>query len=525
MPEIRPGLVRFATIVGLAALTLGLGSGRPGRLTYHEAFVAQAAREMIAGGDVLVPTIAGRPWLEKPPLAIWLVALVGRSVGCVDECVARVPSAVGGGAAGPGGGGTGRAAVRAGGRGARRAGPGDDGLDGLAGEAGRGRHAPGLPGRRGRSWRSTGCGKSAGPGAAWRWAFFVGLGLMSLAKGIGFGAVLVGAVDRPGPGVGPRPGDAPAAVVAPGVVPGGGSGAGLAGPGGGAAPVGGGALDACTSTDRLAARSEHFAGGPWWQYGPAVLWQVLPWTPLALVGAWRSMGRAVRDRGGRRSPALGLGGRAGGPAVDGDGQARPLRDPRPAAVVDLGGPGPVAAGRPAPGAGLGARPAPEVRGGRVRGPGAGLRLGFAVLGPRLDRRGVEWAFYEDGGPEPAPGEPLALLYDDWDRAPYPTPFGPVPHDLAVRLYLPRPPRLLATGGRGAAPPIPPPAPSPFAVIARERDLPALRRIGRVETVAHGPTLRARASRVDDRAFFLFRVNPGRLATEDTGGHGEENERK
>ena len=34
-----------------------------------------------------------------------------------------------------------------------------------------------------------------------------------------------------------------------------------------------------------------------------------------------------------------------------------------------------------------------------------------------------------------PGEPLALLYDDWDRAPYPTPFGPVPHDLAVRLHL------------------------------------------------------------------------------------------
>ncbi len=42
----------------------GLGSLR---LTYHEAHVAQAAREMIAAGDWLVPILDGRPWLEKPP--------------------------------------------------------------------------------------------------------------------------------------------------------------------------------------------------------------------------------------------------------------------------------------------------------------------------------------------------------------------------------------------------------------------------------------------------------------------------
>src|SRR5262249_14650227 len=51
-------------------------------------------------------------------------------------------------------------------------------------------------------------------------------------------------------------------------------------------------------TDRLAARPAHFAGGPWWQYGPPVLVQVLPWAPLAVWGGWPSLVRAVRQRGG-----------------------------------------------------------------------------------------------------------------------------------------------------------------------------------------------------------------------------------
>ena len=61
-------------------------------------------------------------------------------------------------------------------------------------------------------------------------------------------------------------------------------------------------------------------------------------------------------------------------------------------------------------------------------------LGFWLAGPWLDRRGVESAFYESTGRQLPSGESLALLYDDWDRDPYPTPFGAIPHDLAVRLY-------------------------------------------------------------------------------------------
>src|SRR3954453_5399310 len=85
MPETRLGAARLASIVGLSALSMGIGLGSSGRLTYHEGFVAPAAREMIASGWVLVPTIDGQPWLEKPPLAFWLAAVAGRLAGEVTE--------------------------------------------------------------------------------------------------------------------------------------------------------------------------------------------------------------------------------------------------------------------------------------------------------------------------------------------------------------------------------------------------------------------------------------------------------
>ena len=70
----------------------GLGGWE--RLSYHEAFVAQGAREMLDSGTWAYPTIGGRPWLEKPPLPWWLVAAAGRVAGGVDEAVARFPSAI-----------------------------------------------------------------------------------------------------------------------------------------------------------------------------------------------------------------------------------------------------------------------------------------------------------------------------------------------------------------------------------------------------------------------------------------------
>ena len=128
-------------------------------------------------------------------------------------------------------------------------------------------------------------------------------------------------------------------------------------------------------------------------------------------------------------------------------------------------------------------------------------MAHLAIVPRLDDRGREWSWYAEAAGHLRPGEPLVLLYDwdgpdPWDRLPYPTPFGPVPHDLAVRLfYLDRPASWRNGPDRLAEPP-------PFAVVARERDLPALRRLGAVEEVCRGPDHRW------DRAFALFRVAVG-----------------
>jgi len=128
-------------------------------------------------------------------------------------------------------------------------------------------------------------------------------------------------------------------------------------------------------------------------------------------------------------------------------------------------------------------------------------LGLWLLGPWFDRRGVEWAFYEAAGRQIPAAMPLTLLYDDWDRNPYESPFGRIPHDLAVRLfYLSRsacwqigPGSLLAHEETEGA---------PFAVIGRDRDLPSLKQLGLVEIVARGPSLRR------DRTYSLFRVSRG-----------------
>ena len=307
-----------------------------------------------------------------------------------------------------------------------------------------------------------------------------------------------------GPGLGPRPGDARRLRSSRGLVLA--AAVALAWPilVVVAAPVGPGPLDAARRRPpgraaralRGRARGGSTAPPCSGRPCPGPRW---PWSGPG--GRWP--GPSGRPRR-RRPPALGLGGRAGGPALAGDGQERPLRDPRASPLVDLGGPGPGAARRPARRRRGWTPERLRRRGvGRLRGPRPGLRPGLRRARPlaRPPRA--------SSGPSTRPprrilrpGEPLVLLYDDWDRNPYPTPFGPVPHDLAVRLYyLDRP-----ACWRSASTPWPPTAGSgyarPFAVIGRDRDLPGLRRLGRVETVARGPATRF------DRTFALFRITPG-----------------
>jgi hypothetical protein len=136
-------------------------------------------------------------------------------------------------------------------------------------------------------------------------------------------------------------------------------------------------------------------------------------------------------------------------------------------------------------------------------------LGFWVVAPWLDRRGIEWAFYERLGRQLPAGEPIVMLYDDWDRDPYPTPFGPIPHDVGVRLYyLNRPVCWHFSTGI-----LPASAESTchqaslmsrdssVIILGRQRHMQALEAAGRVEVLDYGPQIRW------DRAYMAARVWP------------------
>ena len=195
MSEARPGLSRVGLVLGLGVLTLAVGLGSSAKLSYHEAFVAQAAREMIASGDLLTPTVGGLPWLEKPPLAIWLVALNGKIAGGVSEAVARFPSVVAALAL----------VLTVAAMASRRFGPSVGLLAGLiqattAWTVTRGRLAEAdimlaaLVAATLAAFdrlRGNAQGRSESDLEKWRWGFFAGLGMTSLTKGVGFGAVLV----------------------------------------------------------------------------------------------------------------------------------------------------------------------------------------------------------------------------------------------------------------------------------------------------------------------------------------------
>jgi 4-amino-4-deoxy-L-arabinose transferase-like glycosyltransferase len=371
-----------------------------------------------------------------------------------------------------------------------------------------------------------GDGARTGGGARWHagcWAFFALLGVTSLVKGIGFGAVLILAVvaavllwQRDGATVRRLcfpAGWALAAVLA------------MAWPLLMVASHGFGSLALWTMhvTDRLAAHPGQFAGESGWHYALGILAQALPWTPLALIGAWRSLGRAVFGGGDSSRPGRHQFPRTG---LDGDRllwawTIMPLALLSLATVKNahyaIAAQVPWSIWAALVLARLGEqlrwrgwnRPS-LLRGGRAAFTAIALAygLGYWLLGPSFDRRGVEWAFYESAARRIDPAMPLTLLYDDWDRNPYESPFGLIPHDLGVRLfYLGRPAawdsgpdKLVARVRAGGKP--------EFAVIGRDRDLPSLERLGQVEVIARGPALRF------DRTYSLFRVT-SRLSTHDT----------
>ena len=430
----------------LALLTLGAGLGGARRLSYHEGIVAQGAREMIApGGDWLVPTIGGSPWLEKPPLAHWLAGACGRVAGGVDERAARLPSALAAAAL----------AWVVAAMASRHFGP----TVGLLAAAvqlttawtiTRGRLAEAdillallvaatfSAFDRLRGDRAGGVPDGSIDDRP-RWSFFALLGASSLAKGVGFGAALalasIAAVllwdrDRRTLRGLLRPlGWLLAAMIA------------LAWPLAIASRYPG-AVGLWTThvAGRLSAEPGHFAGESIGGFLLAPFLLTLPWTPLAIVGARHSLRRARSEPGG---PDRLLWAWAVVPTallsmatVRNDHYLIHALAPWSIwAALGLSWIGDRLRER------LGWTP-PRLRRASIALFGTlGLAVAIAHLAvvPRLDDRGREWSWYAAAADLADPTEPLVLLYDwdgpdPWDRLPYPTPFGPVPHDLAVRLF-------------------------------------------------------------------------------------------
>jgi 4-amino-4-deoxy-L-arabinose transferase-like glycosyltransferase len=570
MSESRVRGLALACLAILWALAFLPGLGTSSRLTYHEALVAQGAREILASGEWSYPTIGGLPWLEKPPLPWWFAAGLGYLAGGVTETMARLPSALAAGGV--------IIAVTV--VGTRHYGLGVGLLAaaiqtttvwtvirGRLAEADvlltclvswaivafdQLRCAGAIPGG------NVGSGSASRGRRGARWAFFAVLGSSALVKGIGFGAVLITLIaglvlmwerDRtwvrwlwfPA-------GWALAAALA------------LAWPVAMVAQHGPEVIGLWTAhfTDRLVQHQGRglFASEPWWEYVPSVLGQALPWSPLAVLGACRSLRRAVRRIGCSHSRAdmnpAGAGDRllwawSAGPlllvsltAVKNAHYAVCAQVPwsiwAALELVHLGN-------------------ALQMHGWNgirlcqtAKCAFAGLALAYGLVFwlavPWFDRRGVEWAFYESASRQIPPNVPLAFLYDDWDRNAYDGALGSLPHDLAVRLfYFGRPAcwhpsaisltahldgqevvehspsrwrdagrhigqRPLSSAGRLTECSIPPQVAPAFAVIGRERDLPGLTCLGCVEVLARGPTLRR------DRTYLLFRIalrRPGRAS--------------
>ena len=88
--RVRPGALALVLLLPAALLypTLGFHLLEPDEGRY-----AQIPREMLAAGEWVVPTLQGEPYLDKPPLMYWLVALSYRTFG-VSPAAARLVPAV-----------------------------------------------------------------------------------------------------------------------------------------------------------------------------------------------------------------------------------------------------------------------------------------------------------------------------------------------------------------------------------------------------------------------------------------------
>src|SRR5215471_419113 len=91
----RPPISSLLIITILAAGALLFQLGRNRLDSWDEAIYAQSAKEMVQTGDWVTPHWNQRTFFQKPPLALWLTALLFKAFG-ISETTARLPSAIAG---------------------------------------------------------------------------------------------------------------------------------------------------------------------------------------------------------------------------------------------------------------------------------------------------------------------------------------------------------------------------------------------------------------------------------------------
>ncbi|HEY3319751.1 MAG TPA: glycosyltransferase family 39 protein [Planctomycetota bacterium] len=85
-----PDVALLSTVLALLLVGVaGYGLYEP-----HEAHFAGVAREMVLRGDWTTPHLNGAPYLNKPPLFYWMIALSYMLTGTISEWTARIPLAL-----------------------------------------------------------------------------------------------------------------------------------------------------------------------------------------------------------------------------------------------------------------------------------------------------------------------------------------------------------------------------------------------------------------------------------------------
>lgn len=83
-------------VIACALGLYGINLGGARALTEHEIYVGGVAKQMVAEGQWILPRIGDHLWLEKPPLPHWLASISGIVAGDFSEAAVRTPSMLAG---------------------------------------------------------------------------------------------------------------------------------------------------------------------------------------------------------------------------------------------------------------------------------------------------------------------------------------------------------------------------------------------------------------------------------------------